>query len=110
MKRSAGLPLSVGSASIPVRVFLAVVFLAAAALCLAGGAFIAREGLAPRVLAVLLIVPLGLIGMLAAAFMIAPWSRYGVWLDGFVPRLREPHVAAATAMLLWGIAFLLTWN
>ena len=109
MKRTAGLPLSVGRASVATRLFLAIIFLATAALCLAGGILIAREGLAPRVVAILLIHPLGLVGVLAAAFILGPWSRFGVWLDAFVPRLREPRVAIGTAMLLWTIAFLLTW-
>lgn len=109
MKRSAGLPLSVGRASPATRILIAVVFLVAAALCIGGGVAISRLGPA-RVVAVILIVPLGLIGLPAAAFIVAPWSRYGVWLDAFVPRLREPRVAAATAMLLWLAAFLVTWN
>ena len=37
MKRSAGLPLSVGRASVATRVFLAIVFLTAAVLCIGGG-------------------------------------------------------------------------
>ena len=109
MKRSAGLPLSVGRASLPTRVLVAVVFLIAAALCIGGGVAVSRLGPA-RAVAVILIVPLGLVGVMAAAFILAPWSRYGVWLDAFVPRLREPRVAVATAMLLWLAAFLLTWN
>ena len=108
MKRSAGLPLSVGRASIATRLFLALVFLVAAALCLGGGVLISRAGPGPRVVAIALIVPLGLIGVLAAAFILGPGSRFGVWLDAFVPRLREPHIALATALTLWLIAFLLT--
>jgi len=92
------------------RIFLAVVFLVAAALCIGGGVLISRAGVAPRVVAVVLIVPLGVIGVVAAAFILAPWSRFGVWLDAFVPRLREPLVAGATAMALWGIALLVTWK
>lgn len=90
------------------RVFLALVFLAAAALCLGGGVSISRVGLAPRIVAIVLIVPLGLIGVIAAAFILGPWSRFGVWLDAFVPRLREPRVAVATALTLWLVAFFLT--
>ncbi|HYC88096.1 MAG TPA: hypothetical protein VEO54_02700 [Thermoanaerobaculia bacterium] len=108
MRRSAGLPLSVGRASVATRVFLAVVFLAAAALCIGGGVLISRAGPAPRVVAVVLIVPLGLIGAIAAAFILAPWSRFGVWLDAFVPRLREPWVGVGTALTLWTVAWLLT--
>jgi hypothetical protein len=110
MKRSAGLPLSVGRASAVTRVFLAIVFAAAAALCIGGGMLIARVGVAPRAVAMLLIIPIGLIGVVAAAFILGPWTRFGVWLDSFVPRLREPSIAVATAMLLWGVAFVLTWN
>jgi hypothetical protein len=109
VRRSAGLPLSVGRASFATRALIALVFLVTAALCIGGGVLISGTG-AARVVAVVLIVPLGLIGLLAAAFILAPWSRYGVWLDAFVPRLREPMIAVATAMLLWAIAFLVTWN
>ena len=108
MRRSAGLPLSVGRAPVSTRVFLAIVSFVVAALCIGGGVSISRVGLAPRVVAVVLIVPLGLIAALAAAFILAPWSRFGVWLDGFVPRLREPLVAILTAVALWVVAFLLT--
>ena len=110
VRRSAGLPLSVGRATVATRLFLAAVFLAAAALCIGGGVLISRAGTAPRAVAVVLIVPLGLVGVVAAAFILAPWSRFGVWLDAFVPRLREPRVAIATAMVLWGFAFFLTWS
>ncbi|HEX6087098.1 MAG TPA: hypothetical protein VF266_21385 [Thermoanaerobaculia bacterium] len=88
--------------------FLAIVFFVVAALCIGGGVSISRVGLAPRVVAVVLIVPLGLIAAIAAAFILAPWSRFGVWLDAFVPRLREPLVAILTAVALWVVAFLLT--
>jgi hypothetical protein len=108
VKRSAGLPLSVGRASMATRLFLALVFLTTAALCLGGGVLISREGIAPRLVAVVLLVPLGLLGITAAAFILAPWSRFGVWLDAFVPRLREPRIAAATAVTLWLVALLLT--
>ena len=108
MRRSAGLPLSVGRASVATRLFLAVVFFVVAALCIGGGVLIARVGLGPRVVAVALIVPLGLIGAIAAAFILAPWSRFGVWLDAFVPRLREPAIAIGTALVLWAAAYLIT--
>lgn len=105
----AGLPLSVGHASLPVRVVIAVVFALAAAVSIGGGIAISSIA-AARVVAVLLVVPIGLVGILAVAFILAPRSRYGDWLDRFVPRLREPRVAFATAMLLWTLAFLLTWT
>ena len=104
----AGLPLSVGQASLPLRLLIAIVFLVTAALCLGGGLAIARIGLGPRAVAVALIVPLGLIGLVAAAFVVAPHSRFGTWLDLFVPRLRAPRVAIVTAMTLWLAALLAT--
>lgn len=107
MRRSAGLPLSVAQALIGTRVVIAAVFLVTAMLCIAGGRLIS-ESLAPRMVAVVLIVPIGLIGLIAAAFVLAPRSRFGEWLDGFVPRLREPLVAIGTATVLWLTALLLT--
>lgn len=108
MRRSAGLPLSVGQASLPVRLLIAGIFLATAVLCIGGGMLIGAAAPAARVLAVVLIVPLGLTGMVAAAFVLVPRSPFGVWLDGFVPRLREPRTAALTAMVLWLISFAVT--
>jgi hypothetical protein len=108
VKRSAGLPLSVGSASLGVRILIATVFAVTAMLCIGGGILIARVAMAARIVAILLIVPLGIAGVVAAAFVLAPWSRFGVWLDAFVTRLREPRIAVAAALILWAIAFLLT--
>ncbi|HEX2059170.1 MAG TPA: hypothetical protein VHK90_00370 [Thermoanaerobaculia bacterium] len=109
MRRSAGLPLSVGQARLGVRALIALVFLATAAICIGGGWVIASMA-AARVVAVVLIVPIGVIGVIAAAFALAPHSRFGVWLDGFVPLLRKPAVAVATAIALWAIAFVVTWR
>lgn len=106
-KRTAGLPLSVGSASPGVRLLLATIFLAAAALCIAAGVLLSSDA-AARVVAVVLIVPIGLIGLVGVAFTLAPWSRFGVWLDHFVPRLREPRVALVTTLTLWAIALAIT--
>lgn len=99
----AGLPLSVGQAPLPVRLLIAFVFLVAASLCIAGGRMISTA-LPAQVVAIVLIVPIGLIGVLAAAFVIAPRSRFGDRLDRFVPRLREPRIAVATAIVLWLLA------
>lgn len=107
---SAGLPLSVGSASLGVRILIAAVFAVTALLCIGGGIVIARAATAGRIVAILLVVPLGLAGMVAAAFVLAPWSRFGVWLDAFVVRLREPRIAVAVTVIAWAIAFLLTWR
>lgn len=107
-KRTAGLPLSVGQASPATRLLIALVFAATAALCIGGGLLIADVAAAARAVAVVLIVPLGLIGLLAAAFVLAPHSRFGAALDAFVPRLREPGIAIVTASSLWALAFLLT--
>ncbi|HEX8254768.1 MAG TPA: hypothetical protein VF846_16610 [Thermoanaerobaculia bacterium] len=107
MKR-AGLPLSVGQASAAVRIMLGLVFAATAILCIGGGIFISTMAVAARVIAVVLIVPIGLIGAIAVAFILAPHSRFGDWLDRFVPRLREPRVAGAVALTLWITALSLT--
>lgn len=106
-RQSAGLPLSVGQASLPVRIAIALVLAVTAALCLGGGIVIARTGSAGRVLAAILIEPLGLIGILATAFVLAPHSRFGAWLDHFVPRLAEPRVALGTAAALVAVSLIL---
>lgn len=108
MKPSAGLQLSVGHASLGVRVLLAIVIAAAAALCLGGGVLIARAAVAARILAIALVMPFGVIGAIAVPFILAPWSRFGLWLDAFVPRLREPRIALGTVAVLWTISFLVT--
>jgi hypothetical protein len=108
MRPSAGLPLSVGKASLATRILIALVFFVTAILCIGGGMLISGTAIAARAIAIVLIVPLGLIGLLAAAFILVPHSRFGVWLDHFVPRLREPHIAVTTAAVLWLIAFVLT--
>jgi hypothetical protein len=95
VKRSAGLPLSVGGAPLAVRLLVAMIFFATAVLLLIGARLV------PRPLAVIFIGPIGIVGLIAAAFIVAPHSRFGAWLDAFVPRLREPRVAIATAMALW---------
>lgn len=98
-RRSAGLPLSVGSASFAVRLFLALSFALVALLCIGAGVLIARSGnLAATIVAILAVVPLGCLAGLAAAFVVAPFSRFGVWLDAFVPTvvgLRALLVVAA---------------
>lgn len=106
MKR-AGLPLSVGQASRGVRVMIAIIFTAVTLLCIGGGIYISNIT-AARVLAVLLVIPVGLVGALAVAFVLAPHSRFGDWLDRFVPRLRERNIAIATALLFWLTALALS--
>lgn len=106
MKR-AGLPLSVGQASIGVRLTIALIFMAVALLCIGGGIYISNLT-AARVLAVLLVIPVGLIGAIAVAFVLAPHSRFGDWLDRFVPRLRERDIAINTALFFWLTALALS--
>lgn len=101
---SAGLPASVGSASLPLRITIAAVFLVTAAILLGAGVFIASESRLAFVVTVAMIEPIGIIGVIAAAFVLAPHSRFGVWLDHFVPRVREPVVAILTVLALWGVA------
>jgi hypothetical protein len=108
VKRSAGLPLSVGQAKPAVRILIAAVFLVTAAICIAAGVLLAANP-AARVVAILLIIPIGLIGLIATLFILAPHSRFGVWLDSLVPLLRNPLVAIGTAMTFWVMAFCVTW-
>jgi hypothetical protein len=102
---TAGLPLSVGSASLPLRLLIASIFVAAGALCIGGGVFAGRTGVAGAAVAIALIVPLGLIAAIAAAFVIAPFSRFGVWLDEFVGRLTVARFGVVLA-ILWAVAAL----
>ena len=98
---SAGLPLSVGAAPLSVRLVIAFVFLLTAAVCIAGGVFVASSGSRLATFAaIVLIEPIGIVGLIAVAFIAAPHSRFGVWLDHFVPRLRETGVAVATAVVV----------
>jgi hypothetical protein len=107
VRKSAGLPLSVGAASLPVRILLASIVLLVGAICGGGGLWIGRHGpIAARVVAIALLVPLGIVALAAAAFIVAPFSRFGVWLDAFLPTLigwRSGAVAAS----VWAISALL---
>ncbi|HEY0143911.1 MAG TPA: hypothetical protein VGF48_23690 [Thermoanaerobaculia bacterium] len=104
----AGLTHSVGQASIGIRVLLAVVSLVTAMLCIGGGRYIAATSPMARALAVILVMPIGFIVFAAAAFCLAPHSRYGQQLDEFVPRLRDPKFAIGTPVVLWLVGFYAT--
>ena len=109
MRKSAGLPLSVGSASLPVRILLAAIVMAVAILCGGGGVWIGQHGpIAARAVAIVLIVPFGIVALAAAIFVLAPFSRFGVWLDAFLPTLIGRR-AAAVAASLWAISALLVF-
>ena len=113
-RRNAGLHLSVGSASRAVRVVVSTVFLTTGALCVASGLTIGAGGPAAATLvAIVLVIPLGIIACIAAAFVLAPFSRFGVWLDELLPSLngwRGVMVAAllaavaATTVMIFRIA------
>lgn len=95
---TAGLPLSVGSASVPVRCFLALLFGVVGAVSLAGAVAISRIGpIAATVLAIIAIVPLGCISLIAAAFTVAPFSRFGIRLDRFLGGLTWARLALVFA-------------
>lgn len=102
-RRSAGLPLSVGSASVATRIFLATVALLVAAIASGGGLYLGTTGpWAAAVIAVALLLPFSFVMMIAAAFIIAPHSRFGAWLDAFLPT-----VTAARGLTLAAIAWIL---
>ena len=99
----AGLALSVGNASLGIRLFLSLMAAIIAIVCAVAGRTVTRSGAAGWALAVL-IEPFAIVCAIAAAFIVAPHSRFAVWLDEFVPRLRRPPVALATI----GVAVLLS--
>lgn len=98
-RRTAGLPLSVGSAPLATRLLLAILFAAVGALCVAAGIAIDRSSgsTLATLLAALAVVPLGFVAWLAAAFALAPFSRYGVWLDAFLPTLAGTRAVVVLA-------------
>jgi hypothetical protein len=105
--RTAGLSLSVGSASFPLRCFLALMFGVFGLLCLGAAVAISHLGpAAATVLAVLAIVPLGCLGVLGAVYTLAPFSRFGLWLDVFAGNLTWPRLFGVF-VLFWAIGVVL---
>lgn len=108
-RRTAGLSLSVGSASLPLRLFLAFLFAVFGALCLGAAIAIGRIGPgAAAILAVAAIVPLGCLGIAGAVYTAAPFSRFGLWLDVFAGGMTWRRAAGVFA-LFWAIGALLVW-
>jgi hypothetical protein len=106
-RRSAGLPLSVGSASLPVRAVVAGVFMLVAAITCAGGVYAGMHGpLGAAIVAAMAILPFSVVVLIAAAFVIAPHSRFGVWLDTTLPTIGA-RGALGIAMAIWSAAALL---
>lgn len=106
-RHSAGLPLSVGSASVPVRLGIATIF-ALVALIVGGSAmylFVCGR-VAARVLSIVALMPFAFAGLFAAAFVAAPFSRYGIWLDAFVPSLPGRR-GVLVLVISWSAAALL---
>ena len=104
---TAGLALSVGQAGIATRaVIAAVVFLTSVILAAAG----VTIGRAAPAIAILLILPMAIIGLVTSAFIAAPLSRFGISLDRFVPRLRERTIALTTFAALVLVSFLVQWS
>lgn len=110
-RRTAGLTLSVGQARFPVRLLIATVFaFAAGAMMYAGVAIAPAAGLLSAIVAIVLIEPMALIAFLAVAFIVAPHSGYGAWLDAFVPKLRRPAIALSAALFLWIVSAVIVWK
>lgn len=58
-------------------------------------------GVAGPILAIVLLQPFGLVLFVAAIYVAAPFSRFGVWLDSELPRLhRRPPLLIITGALL----------
>jgi len=78
---------------------LAAVFLCTGAICIAAAVFLALRGPLPAlILGASAVMPLGVIASIAAAFVLAPYSRFGAWLDAFVATLNVARV-----LLLFGM-------
>lgn len=108
-RASAGLPLSVGGAPVWVRVLLAAIFLCTGAICIAAAVFLALDGSLPALaIAAMMVMPLGAIACIAAAFVVAPYSRFGVGLDAFAGALngsRALLLFVVTAIVCGAILF-----
>jgi len=82
--------MSVGSASLPVRAFLAFVAALMASICGAAGHIVGFP-------LAFLVVPFAISAGACALVILAPHSRFAAWLDSFVPRLVETRTAFLTA-------------
>jgi hypothetical protein len=96
----AGLPMSVGSASLPLRLLVASMWMVPAAIALAGAFYAASFGWPARALATVVLIPFSLIAAIAAIYVVAPRGEFGDWLDLALPALRDRATAVLVALLL----------
>lgn len=105
--KTAGLALSVGHAGIATRIFLAAIVLVTSAIVAAAAVMIGRS--VPAV-SIVLMLPLAIVGLIAALFIAAPHSRFGVWVDRSVPRLGDRNTAVATYGALVSVSAAIQWS
>lgn len=103
----AGLPASVGEASLAIRLLVAGVWALPAASAAAGAFFIATHGLSARLLAAMLLMSFALIAAVGATFVLVPRSEFGDWLDLALPALRHRWTACTVALTLFVASTLL---
>lgn len=90
----------------PTRVLISLVVFIASAVAV-GASIVLSSKFAGEMVAILFLGAMGITGLLASAFIAAPHSRYGRWLDHFVTRLRTVRTAVFVALSLWAISFIL---
>lgn len=99
--------LSVGQAGATLRFLIGSILFVTAVIVAAAGRIIDDGSVVRRVLAVVLVEPFAVIGFVAVAYISAPHSRFGTWLDEFLPRLRHWPLALLTALSISLISFII---
>lgn len=105
------LAISVGPASWSIRALIATIFVAVAAAAAIGAAMLLElDRAALTAVALLLVLPIAPLGVVAAAYVLAPLSRFGRWVAN------ERAAGAPFAVLAFAwipsvvIALLRAWN
>src|SRR3989442_7653631 len=93
-----GLVLDAESASWLSRLLIALVFAGAGLASIAGGYALTRAGhWSFWVITLLVLEPVGIVGLVAAVFVLAPRSTASRWLSGTLPRSKQGLTRLLTA-------------
>ena len=104
-----GLVLDAESASWLSRLLIALVFAGAGLASIAGGYALTRAGhWSFWVITLLVLEPVGIVGLVAAVFVLAPRSTASRWLSGTLPRAKQGLTLLLIAWLGL-IGFMLTY-